>query len=65
VGLNDAAPLPYALDEVRRKDPNPERLLAFFQEYGFRSLAARVDQVVKAGADSGPSGRRDPRRGAG
>lgn len=48
VGLDEEAPLPFGLDEVRRKAPDPKVLLAFFQEYGFRALTSRVEGLAQA-----------------
>jgi DNA polymerase-1 len=48
VGLDSSTPLPLPLDQVRRQALDPKRLLAFFQENGFRSLTARVEQVAEA-----------------
>ena len=48
VGLDSATPLPLPLEEVRRQPLDPKRLAAFFQENGFRSLTARVEQVAEA-----------------
>ena len=48
VGLNASAPLPVPLDGVRRQALDPQRILAFCQENGFRSLAARIEQVAEA-----------------
>ena len=48
VGLDSATPLPLPLEGVRRQPMDPNRLAAFFQENGFRSLTARVEQVAQA-----------------
>jgi DNA polymerase I len=50
VGLNSSAPLPVPLEEARRRPLDAKRLLAFFQENGFRALTARVEQVAEAAA---------------
>jgi DNA polymerase-1 len=42
VGLRDDAPVPLALDELRRREPDKAALLAFLQDNGFKSLVARV-----------------------
>ena len=48
VALDASAPLPVPLDGVRRQALDPQRILAFCQENGFRSLAARIEQVAEA-----------------
>jgi DNA polymerase-1 len=54
VGLDAAAPVPFGLEEAGRKDLDPARLLAFFQENGFRALTARVGVVAAEVADGQP-----------
>ena len=51
--LRDDAPVPLALDEAAFKDPEPEVLLAFLEEQGFRRLIARVEGSTAAGAVPG------------
>ncbi|MEK0085502.1 DNA polymerase I [Benzoatithermus flavus] len=48
VCLNDEAPLPQGLDELRRRPFDPKQLLAFLQENGFKSLAGRIEQLAPA-----------------
>lgn len=48
VCLNDEAPLPLGLDELRHRHFDPRLLLAFLQENGFRSLAGRIEQLASA-----------------
>jgi DNA polymerase-1 len=48
VCLNDEAPLPLDLGELRRKPFDAKALLAFLQENGFKSLAARIEQLAPA-----------------
>ena len=43
VTLRRDAPLPMPLEALARKQPEPGALRAFFQENGFRSIAARLD----------------------
>ena len=50
VGLRDDAPVDVARDASRRRTLDPEPLLAFLQENGFRSLIARIDAVRDAAA---------------
>lgn len=45
VGLKDDVPLPIPIEETRRKPIDPAKLQAFFQEQGFRALAARIGEV--------------------
>ncbi|MDF1585248.1 DNA polymerase I [Marinimicrococcus flavescens] len=51
VGLKDDCELPLALDACRRKAPDPAKLLAFFQENGFKTLTARIAAVEQAAAE--------------
>jgi DNA polymerase I len=48
VCLDADAPLPLALDELRRRPFDAQALLQFLQVNGFKSLAARIDQVAVA-----------------
>ena len=43
VTLRRDAPLPMPLEALARRQPEPGALRAFFQENGFRSIAARLD----------------------
>ena len=43
VTLRRDAPLPMPLESLARRQPEPGALRAFFQENGFRSIAARLD----------------------
>ena len=43
VTLRRDAPLPMPLEALARRQPEPGTLRAFFQENGFRSIAARLD----------------------
>ena len=43
VTLRRDAPLPMPLEALERRQPEPGSLRAFFQENGFRSIAARLD----------------------
>ncbi len=44
------APLPVALAETRRVDPDPEALMSFMQEMEFRTLTDRVSRWLKVEA---------------
>ena len=48
VCLDPEAPLPLALDELRRKPFDPPTLLQFLHANGFKSLAARIGEVAAA-----------------
>ena len=48
VCLDADAPLPLRLDELRRKPFDAQALLQFLHANGFKSLAARIDQVAAA-----------------
>ena len=48
VCLDADAPLPLQLDELRRKPFDAQALLQFLHTNGFKSLAARIDQVAAA-----------------
>jgi DNA polymerase-1 len=48
VGLDDTAPLPLGLDELRRRPFDARQLLAFLQQNGFKSLAGRIEQLGAA-----------------
>ena len=48
VCLDDAAPLPLGLEELRRRPFEPQELLAFLHANGFRSLAGRIEQLAGA-----------------
>ena len=48
VCLDAEAPLPLQLDELRRKPFDAQALLQFLHTNGFKSLAARIDQVAAA-----------------
>ena len=48
VCLDPDAPLPLALDELRRKPFDPPALLQFLHANGFKSLAARIGEVAAA-----------------
>jgi DNA polymerase-1 len=50
VCLESDAPLPCTLDEVRRRPFDPQQLLGFCQDNGFRSLIARISEVAGASA---------------
>ena len=50
VCLDDDAPLPLPLDELRRRGFDAKELLAFLSENGFRSLAGRIEQLAGAAA---------------
>ena len=50
VSLDDDAPLPFGLDTVRRRAFDPQALMAFLQQNGFRSLIARIGEVAAAAA---------------
>lgn len=52
VCLDDAAPVPLGLDELRRRPFEARTLLAFLQENGFRSLAARIEQLDQAAEEA-------------
>jgi DNA polymerase-1 len=45
VGLRHDAPLPVALDQLRRTPPDPRTLLPFLQQNGFRSLVSRMSDL--------------------
>ncbi|MFO1071526.1 MAG: DNA polymerase I [Geminicoccaceae bacterium] len=48
VCLDDDAPLPLPLEELRRRGFDAKELLAFLLENGFRSLAGRIEQLAAA-----------------
>jgi DNA polymerase-1 len=48
VGLDDTAPLPLQLDELRRRPFDARQLLGFLQQNGFKSLAGRIEQLASA-----------------
>ena len=50
VGLDDRVPLPVSLDELRRRPPDPKKLLDFFRENAFRSLIIRIEEVAEQAA---------------
>lgn len=53
--LDDHAPQPYNLEDLRARDPNTPRLAAFLAEQGFKSIAARLSlQTVKPQAGTTP-----------
>ena len=52
VGLREDAPLPVALDEVRRDPIDPDTLLPFLRENGFKSLITRIGTLAEAAAAS-------------
>jgi DNA polymerase-1 len=58
VCLDDEAPLPLGLEELRRRPFDPRTLLAFLQENGFKSLAGRIEQLAGA-AEEARSERRE------
>lgn len=47
VCLDDEAPLPFGLEEARRRPFDPRHLLAFLQENGFKSLTSRIEQLAE------------------
>ena len=56
VRLKDDVPVTVPLDSFARRDPDPERLLAFLRENGFRSVIARVEsRLVACGKPAAPS----------
>jgi DNA polymerase-1 len=48
VCLDDNAPVPLGLDELRRKPFDAQALLQFLHSNGFKSLAARIGEVAAA-----------------
>lgn len=52
VCLDDTAPVPLDLQELHRRPFDARQLLSFLQENGFRSLAARIEQVVGAAEEA-------------
>lgn len=48
VTLHNDVPVPYALEELRARDPNTPKLAAFLQKQGFKSALARLGQPVSA-----------------
>jgi DNA polymerase I len=46
VCLDAQAPLPLALEQLRRQPFDPKELLAFLHENGFKSLAGRIEQLA-------------------
>lgn len=52
VCLDDNAPVPLELQELHRRPFDAKQLLAFLQESGFRSLAARIEQVAGAAEEA-------------
>ena len=52
VQLDAEAPLPLPLDQLRRKPFDPAALLQFLHTNGFKSLAARIQEVAVAAAES-------------
>jgi len=50
VKLNDHVPLPVSLEDLRRRPPDPKKLLDFFRENAFRSLIVRLEEVAEQAA---------------
>ncbi|MCS6876741.1 MAG: DNA polymerase I [Geminicoccaceae bacterium] len=48
VGLEDRVPLPFSVEETRRRPFDPETLLAFCRANGFRSLVGRIEELAEA-----------------
>ncbi|WP_020475783.1 DNA polymerase I [Zavarzinella formosa] len=54
VRLERNVPMPLEWDQWKRQPWDHERLLALFEEFGFRSYAARVRTAMKSAADKVP-----------
>ncbi|MGZ9108462.1 MAG: DNA polymerase I [Micavibrio sp.] len=46
VTLHNDVPVPYALEELRARDPNTPKLAAFLKKQGFKSALARLGQPL-------------------
>lgn len=50
VALDQYAPVPVALEDLTLHEPDPETLLGFLSQQGFRSTIARIESQLKAHA---------------
>ncbi|MFQ6546412.1 DNA polymerase I [Aestuariibius sp. 2305UL40-4] len=60
VTLDDQTPLDFTLDDLEKRDPNPETLLGFLQEMEFRTIVKRISDYLGVEApampDTNPAG---------
>ncbi|UEM06700.1 DNA polymerase I [Skermanella rosea] len=64
VRLDDQAPVPVPLDDLKVREPDHEKLLGFLRQQGFRSIITRVENEIRAdgklvdgaSAPAGPAG---------
>ncbi|UEM20641.1 DNA polymerase I [Skermanella mucosa] len=48
VRLDDQAPVPVPLDDLKVREPDHEKLLGFLRQQGFRSIITRVENEIRA-----------------
>ncbi len=48
VRLDDRAPVPVPLDDLKVREPDHEKLLGFLRQQGFRSIITRVENEIRA-----------------
>lgn len=53
VKLDDEAPVPLPLEELKTHDPDKPELLAFLQKQGFKSILKRLDSGLSSSENSG------------
>ena len=54
VRLRDDVPTDLTVNQLRRRDPDPQRLLTFLNEQGFKSLMAKIQSRMAASGEHGP-----------
>ena len=54
VRLRDDAPMDLTVNQLQRRDPDPQRLLTFLNEQGFKSLMAKIQSRMAASGENAP-----------
>ena len=54
VRLRDDAPTDLTVNQLQRRDPDPQRLLTFLNEQGFKSLMAKIQSRMAASGEDAP-----------